>query len=285
MAFLAMIIALLLLQAWGSGGPLQRDEWFRGWQARVRNWQLAPPWRLAAAVLVPVVLAALVLDALSHSLFGLLWIGAAVLVLLYSFGRGDFRALMDRYRGYCRSGDLEGAWMAAEVEWGLVDAGDDAPESLQSAHRIIQRGIFYAGYQRWFAVLFYFLLLGPAGALGYRLLQLCRHSLEPVLSTRVLHVLDWVPARLLAAVFAVTGDFVGSRDALLDSLGDLSMDAGTVLQRVGTAALGSGAAVDGTGEQFGSAAAHQNRECEDLLRRSAGFWLIAISVLEFLQLF
>jgi AmpE protein len=284
MAFLAMIIALWLLQAWGSGGAVQRDEWFRSWQSTAGNWVQQPPWRLTFTVLVPVILAAVVLDALSDSLFGLLWIGAAAVLLLYSFGRGDFRALMDRYRSYCRSGDFEGAWMAAESEWGLV-AAQDSSTSAPDAHRSIQRGLYYAGFQRLFAVLFFYLLAGPAGALAYRLLQLCRHSTEPGLTARVLHVLDWVPARLLAAVFAVTGDFVRSRDALMGALGDFGMDAGTVLQRVGNAALGSAGQVDVAPDQFAAAAASQSRETEELLKRSAGLWVAGIAIIELVRIF
>ncbi len=284
MGFVAMIIALWLLQAWGTGGAVQRDEWFRSWQATVSNWALAPHWRLALTVLVPVLLVIVVLDALRGSLFGLLWIAAAVGLLLYSFGRGDFHALMDRYRSYCRSGDLEGAWLAAESEWGVVTTGDK-PESAVDAHRMIQRGLYYMGFQRWFVVVFYFALFGPAGALAYRLLQLSRDGAESALVARVLHVLDWVPARLLAAVFAVTGDFVRCRDALVAALSDFSLAAARVLQRVGDAALGSGIQLDVADDQFGGVAANQNKEVEDLFKRSAGLWIVGAAIIELLQVF
>ena len=38
MELLAMVLALWLLQAWGTGGALQRDEWYQSWQATVANW-------------------------------------------------------------------------------------------------------------------------------------------------------------------------------------------------------------------------------------------------------
>ncbi len=283
MDLLAMVAALWLLQVWGTGGAVQRDEWYRSWQSTVGRWSLGPPWRLALAIAVPMLVVVVVLDALRGSLFGLLWIAAATAVLLYAFGRGDYRALMDRYRSYCRSADFEGAWLAAESEWGLVDA-PDAPASAQEAHRALQRGLYYTGFQRWFAVLFYFALFGPAAALGYRLLHLSKRGEQPALATRVLHYLDWIPARLLAAVFAVTGDFVRCKDALVSALGDFGLGAGAVLQRVGDAALGGAMPPDADDEQFGAAAATQNMEMESLLKRSAVVWIVGAVVIELFQL-
>ena len=169
----------------------------------------------------------------------------------------------------------------AGSEWNLVTRGE-SPETAAGAHDSIQRGLYYDGYQRWFGVLFFYLLLGPAGALAYRLLHLCRDSLEPALCARVLHVLDWVPVRLVAAFFVITGDFVASRDALAACLADRETDAGTVLSRVGNAAVGVSAVPVGDNLEFGRAAAAQNRAGEELLSRSAGAWVIAISLVELL---
>ena len=90
MTFLAIIIALVLVQVWGSGSSMHHDNWFHDWQSRVANWGVARQLKLALVVLVPVVLAQLVLNALAPLLFGLLWIALAVELLLYSLGRRDF---------------------------------------------------------------------------------------------------------------------------------------------------------------------------------------------------
>jgi AmpE protein len=108
MTFLAIILAVLLLQAWGTAERVHADDWFRRWQARVSDWGLAGTPGLALLVLLPAVLVALLLDLLEPVLFGLLWLPLAALLLLYSFGRGDFQASMGRYRGHAYSGDFEG---------------------------------------------------------------------------------------------------------------------------------------------------------------------------------
>ena len=278
MTFLAIIIALVLVQVWGSGSRMHHDNWFHDWQSRVANWGVARQLKLALVVLVPVVLAQLVLNALAPLLFGLLWIALAVVLLLYSLGRRDFHELMERYRHQCRSADFEGAYLTTLSELGWATPEDD-PGSPREVHAMVQRGFLYEGYQRWFAVLFYFVLLGPAGALAYRLLQLCRHNFESDLTEQYIAVADWVPSRLLAAAFALSGDFVGSRDRLLDCLVDFSAEAGQLLYDVGMAALGSEPAQPSDELAFGQGAAVQNKDIGGLLSRSAVCWVAVISLM------
>ncbi len=268
MTFLALIIALVVLQAWGSGSRVQVDGWFDSWSALVGGWNLPGALALALAVLAPAAVAGVVTDALAPVLFGLLWMAAAVLVLLYSLGRGDYQAQLDDCGRQCREGDFEGAFLA-------TGAGDGAASTPQEVQRMAQRFLVYEGFQRWFAVVFYFMLLGPAGALAYRLLHLCRERLEPELAARCLFVADWVPARLLAAAFVLTGDFVGSRDELLDALQNPAREAGELLQQVGDAALSSPTVPE---ENFGEWAAQRCDELGSLLKRSAGAWLVVISL-------
>ncbi len=275
MTFLAMIIALVLHQAWGGANPVHGDDWYRGWYGQVRRWGVSPALKLALAVLAPAILAWVVLDALEPVLFGLLWIAVAVWLLVYSLGRGDFRMQMEDYRRQCLGGDFEGAFLAVDMRSGGVTAGED-PASPEAVHDMAQRALLYEGLQRWFAVLFWFLLLGPAGALAYRLLQLCRDELEPDLAARCLFYLDWIPARLLAATFVVTGDFVGSRDAFLDALQSTARNAGELLYEVACAAIPF---LPGREDEFGGWAAAQNLELAGLLKRSAGAWLVVISLL------
>jgi AmpE protein len=283
MSFLAIIIALLLVQAWGSGGRVHHDAWFLSWQSRVGAWNLVPGVELALVVLLPVLLVALVLDALEPALFGLVWIGLAVLLLMYSFGRGDFHALMQRYRSQCHSGDFEAAYLSARTEFGWESAGDD-PVSPREVHTLIQREMLYEGFQRWFAVLFYFVLLGPAGALAYRLLHLNAENSELAVVHRWLFLADWIPARLLAATFTVTGDFVGSRDTLLGVLQQASLGARELLYTVAVDALGiEGASAAADQADFGEQASAQNREYGSLLSRSAVCWVAAISLLVLLS--
>ncbi len=274
MTFLALVCALVLMLAWDGTAGLQQDQWYQSWMQRVRDWGLPPVPGLALAILGPVLLAYWVLGLLDSFLFGALWFIASVVVLLYAFGRGDFAAQMDQYRRQSRSGNFEGAYLSEVTAMPSLAESED-PVSPQDVHAMTQRALLYEGFQRWFAVVFFFLLLGPVGSLAYRLLQLSRESFEPELSARCLFLVDWVPARLLAATFVVTGHFVNSRDEFLQVLQSGHERAESLLYRVGAAAVASPPV---PAEGFGLWAAEQNEEFGGLLRRSAGAWLVLISL-------
>lgn len=279
MTFMAMVIALILLQVWGAGNPLQRDSWFTGLQSSVRGLGISTTAVFVLYLTVPILLVQLVLGALEPMLFGLLWLAGAVTVLLYSFGRVEYEALADRYRSYCLAGDFEAAYLYARSELG-VEQDDESLTTPEAVHRVIQRELLYVGYQRWFAVLFYFVILGPVGAMAYRLLQLSRATPEGVLAMRMLYYADWIPVRLLAAGFALTGDFLGSRDELVASVSGTGQPAGAVLFEVGRAAIGTSDLDSTTAEaSFATVAAKEVTDLQALLSRSAGAWLVAISLL------
>ena len=50
MTFLAIIVAILLLQAWGTAERVHFDAWFANWQIRVASWGL--PGGISLALLV-----------------------------------------------------------------------------------------------------------------------------------------------------------------------------------------------------------------------------------------
>jgi AmpE protein len=107
-----------------------------------------------------------------------------------------------------------------------------------------------------------------------------RGSFETELAQRVLFVLDWLPARLLAATFALTGDFMGSRTKLFAAIQDAGTEAETVLYSVGVAALGTlDTGAQSEEDEFGPLAAAQNRAFDALLSRSAICWIVVLSLL------
>lgn len=278
MTFLALIMALAVRHLWGGEGWIQRDLWWREWRQRAQGLGLRPSLQLLLSVALPLLLALLVLDLLRPLLFGLLWIVAAALLLLYAFGRGDFHARIARYRDYCERGNREGAWLYLREELHAgepqeVDPGLE-PEAL---HQQLLSSLYYDGFQRWFAVLFWFVLLGPVAALAYRLLQLCRGVDDDGPVVKLLFLLDWIPARLLLATFAVAGDFVRSRDELVAALLDPWADSPGLLLAVGSAAVGADA--DGADSQR---AAADVTALAGLLTRSAVAWVVVIALLEIL---
>mgnify|MGYP003679445562 CR=1 FL=1 len=275
MNFLAFIVALVLRQLWGAEAWLHRDGWWLDWRDRANGFGLLPWLQLVLTVGLPLLLVLLLLDLLRPLLFGLPWIAAAALVLLYAFGRGDFHARIARYRDYCERGNREGAWLYLREE---LHAGDpqevDPGLEPEQLHQQLQASLYYDGFQRWFAVVFWFVLLGPAAALGYRLLQLYREAEgDDGPAVVLLFLLDWLPVRLLLATFAIAGDFVRSRDELVAALLDTWADGSTLLLAVGSAAAGSASGDSASRQAAGDVAA-----LAGLLFRSGVVWVVVIAV-------
>ncbi len=273
MTFLALVLSLVLSRAWvNHGRVLHRDGWYHSWRAQLRSLGFPPALLLGLEVGIPSIAIQLLLNALQPLLFGLAWIGVSSLLLLYALGRGNAGAEAERYRSQCRRGDFQ----AALLEVVPADGEAEAPDSPQQVHAAVQAAFLYRALQRWFAVLFYFLLLGPAGALAYRLLQLSAEETSTARS--LLFYIDWAPARLTAAAFVLTGNFIDSADELYDGFRTAGMPATPLLYSVAMAATGQDRVAVPI-DDFGEFAARQNEILQSLLRRSNVCWVVVISLL------
>ncbi len=208
MTFLSVFLVLVLVQWWGSGAPLQKDRWFDrylGW-LESRPTQAWPKLQLLLAVVLPALLLWLVSWAVARELSPGWGIFIAVPVLLYSLGRGEFSA---EIRAYVDASEREDSVSAAQHLAVLQgDSAEDAdPEDWISMHRQALKTIAYRGCERMFAVIFWFLVLGPAGALMYRLSVLYRDRSSSTPVHRWLWLLEWPVVRVMGITWAMAGNF------------------------------------------------------------------------------
>ena len=286
MKFLALVIALGLLQYWGSATPVHRDNWYRELVSRFTGSGLVLELQLALSVLVPALLLLWLLDFMAGWALGLVPLAISVLVLLYSFGRGDFEALLDQYRDYCRKSDFEAAFLFAQQQMSR-GCSSECPSGPEKLHRWAKERICYLGFERWFGVMFYFLLLGAPGALAYRLLSLYREGDLEAEQQRLLdsaqYWVDWLPSRLLVFTFALTGDWVGSREQLAASLTDTNAPTGELLADAAHASLGLKTTVfasdSGDTEAFSEVSDWEIGQLQGLLSRSAVAWVVVLALL------
>jgi AmpE protein len=284
--FLALVIALCLLQYWGSATPVHRDQWFRDLASRFSGSGLMAELQLAFAVLIPALLLWWLLDFVEGWALGLVPLAVSVVVLLYSFGRGDFEALLDQYREYCRNSDFEAAFLFAQQQLAPGSSGE-CPSSPEKLHRWVKERFCYLGFERWFSVMFYFVLFGAPGALAYRLLLLYRRDEQDPEQQRMLDSVqywaDWIPSRLLVFTFALTGDWVGSREQLSASLTDTRAPTADLLADSAHAALGLKATVfasdSGDTEAFAEVSDWEVGQLQSLLSRSAVAWVLVLALL------
>ena len=165
-------------------------------------------------IVLPVALASV---SLSGALFQIPYFVLAVVVLLFSLGPRDLQTEADDYCSAVIQDDPDQARHVARELW-EGDPDDDPEKHL----RCIQRAIYIQANNRIFAVVFWFVLLGPTGAWLFRVFDLLRRRLafqymrgegelqgsSMVWAVRSVHgLLAWIPARLLMLGYALAGSF------------------------------------------------------------------------------
>ena len=313
MTFLVILLALLINHYWHRETELFSDSWFvslqRVLRARVQALNPDQPtpgplYPLLLLCLPPVLLIVLLL-AVESVLLGSVTLLIHVGVLLVLFDRVSLRAFTEAYLHRWRSGDFEAAFLLLQERWGqlVLDSSGDR----DAVHEQFCRYIVSSSFERLFAVVFWYLVLGPAAALLYHMTVLYRlrvvldhESDAGRLVLRLGYLLEWVPARLLALTFSLAGDFVASfaklRELFLDSdrsavslvLACALAAAGTAQRTMFVKESAQGDSVDTVlieSEESGGtalAAVRSAQQAEDLLallQRSQVIWVTLLAVL------
>lgn len=219
MPFLSIVFTYLLARYTALGKWLHHD----GWLVSLVN-QLATVWpkRGFTFFVVPVAGSLLLLLALRQLPF---WPGflLGVLLLLFSVGRGDWHSGLTDLVARLQAGNAEAVWLRLEQEGVLSEGNGEPGQGFWLAWRRFA-GCWYLN--RLFAVFFWFFLLGPAGAVFYRLISL--YNRHPQVAAGNLPsyrqwqwVLEWLPVRYMALCCCLAGNFTPGfnvwRQLLLDT--------------------------------------------------------------------
>ncbi|MDX9672761.1 MULTISPECIES: regulatory signaling modulator protein AmpE [unclassified Pseudomonas] len=237
MSFLVLLLAVWIEKFSALRHRVQRDGgWIRELNKLETSARLGQrPWLvLTILVLLPVALLGLLLLVLEPVAYGLLALPVHVLVVIYALGRGDLLGGLGPFRDAWRREDLQAAAHVAKRD---LDICADSGEQLLDR---VQGHLLWEAYQSFFAVIFWYFVLGPVVALAYRLLALAQeHGQNPALVERagqLRHALDWVPVRLLAASLALVGNFVAVSRVMLHELLNWNISAAQLINKVGLAA-------------------------------------------------
>ncbi|MEX0740116.1 MAG: regulatory signaling modulator protein AmpE [Pseudohongiella sp.] len=291
MIFLTVITCLLINHYWRRERGLPVDGWFDAWQdwlishahrlpAFMRNWSGTLP---VMALLLPMMPPALLLWLAEGHLLGLLSLGLHVMILLYCFTRFNLLELIENYLICWREGNYEAAYQ---------HTAEQAPDIFRSRvddyavmHQQFLDYVLTISLRRLFAVLFWYIVLGPLAALLYFLLQQMLRS-DVVIEDRAdvctwqrfLSIAEWVPSRLLALAFALAGDFVAAFSRLREHLLD-NLEPGRNIT------LLTSCAVSATGKpdpalrdaEYRAQAVWRLEALRDLILRSQIVWVIAVA--------
>lgn len=212
------LISVLLALALDRWMFSHRESAIQGWFGRASTAITAQlPAKLDSLVgavilmLPPAILMALLQGLIGGWIFGLVGLVLGILVLLFAFGPLDPVSLVDDYIDARRLDDRE------RTDWFYERfTGELPPDSPADEGRRMVEAVFYQGHDHLFATIFWFCVLGPAGAVLYRMTAETALRPAPAIVARpgllraaqqLLGLLGWIPARLIAFGHAMTGSF------------------------------------------------------------------------------
>lgn len=207
MLLLATLIALFAERLAPQLAERRSLVWFDRYAKALSGRLNVPGWLALTALVAPWALLAAAVQSLLHGvLWGLLELAFSVLVLFLALRPGSVDPAVDGYVAAREKGDDAQARHYAEQ---LL--GGSTPESVEDEVRAVADTLLFEANERWVAPLLWFILLGPLGAVVYRLTaHVEQRSSEGGLreAARLLRAaLDWLPARLLAGMYILSGSF------------------------------------------------------------------------------
>lgn len=283
MAFLSVLVGVLADRYMPELEKHRNETWFRtGFRLLVthvpRTADLKGLSMAVLAVMTPALLTWLLLWLIAgySSLLAFL---LGFIILLFMFGPRSLFGDFHRYAEAVRHEQHEDARRIADE---ILEAA--APDDeIQRNRRVITRLLVLAG-RRLFGVVFWFAILGPAGAVMFRGADILRHRAEELLrdggeavsaAQRLYGILEWAPSRLLAGSYALAGSFEEAmaerRAYYAECTGQFFEINEDILACTGRGALSLGADDFDTKEELDAAG--------NLLFRALVIWLTALALL------
>lgn len=253
---------------------------------RIANWPaLIPVITLAIVLVAPVFL---IRFGVGDIWFGFPYLLLAIIVLFFSLGPKDIGEDVDEYCRAIENDDAESIRVTAKA-LSETDVPDNDVERIQ----MVEESVCIQANNRLFAVIFWFVLLGPVGAWTYRVTDLIRRravfnmlrddssDTRLVSASETLHGwLAWIPARLTAIGYAMAGSFDSALNAWR-SPGEVPPatpheQSERLLARVGTGAL---ALQDIEGESTADRGVRGAVAANGLVMRLLIIWAVVIAAM------
>jgi len=229
MKFIAILLTLAVERFYTGVKELRRKDVFTKYCQIARKWFgesefYDGPVGVFLMLLPPLVIVGWIQSILSGGFWGLIGLLFAIVSLVACIGPKDLSGKIKAYvDASFRNKQEEVDELAADI---LQDA---VPVDEGARNRKVIQAVFSQVNDWMPAVLFWFVLLGPVGAVMYRLAsvikQRCEQSRESTdfaQAVEVLYgVLVWAPARITAFAFGIMGSFIHAlrswRNAMVSS--------------------------------------------------------------------
>jgi len=249
------LFTLLLVLAWERlfklGEHWQLDHRFE----RVFRWgKQTSLVKTLAIIIVWMAIVWVLLRAVDGIMFGVPHLVLWVVIGLLCIGAGIARKHYRAYLKSARQNDVDACSQMAE-ELALIH-GLPVDCTQEDRLRELQNALLWINFRYYIAPIFWLMVAGPYGPIalgGYAALRgyqtwLARHS-TPLKRAKsgvdsILHILDWVPVRLVGVAYALIGHGERALPAWFASLGDIHSSQYQVLTRLAQFSLARDTHID-----------------------------------------
>jgi AmpE protein len=274
MSLISIILGLIFDRLFRHLHDLRDLSWFEYYARCIaRTFRFAyGPLQMTLILLLPVLLVATCQYLLYGIIFNLPYLAFGMLVFAYCLGPACLSSDLEIYIDARRMGDEDEAMHYAGA---LTERAASTSPDQQSSD--VTRAILHAACERIFAVIFWFVLIGPVGALLYRLVT--NTSKQDEINDSLLYtatliqaLMTWAPARMLALGYALTGHFEGALQAYRNRPyePDIGLENDDVLINTGIGALRDFESTD----ELSSILAARN-----LVMRAIMVWIAVLAIL------
>lgn len=277
MTFLIVFICCAAELTYMSSQAFRATQWIVSWHRWLTDKIQWRGWRGGGALVAALVLPCFVLAALFNIVVAestLMSLVGGSAVLLFCFGSGDIAGDIESYTSHYLDANDQLSLPDKEnflQDVGSIDGDPDGPT---------MRAVAIEANDSLFAPALWFCILGPVGALLFRMSSTLQRSLddataEAVLARRLYDVLLWLPARLLGFGLGLAGTLGPVMGVLRDRAYDLS-ESNTLLGDAALAALGHQAVDDYDGDDSHVASI---RSMFRLVKHGFIVWLVVLGLL------
>lgn len=240
MALFSLLLALIIERT----SSLSKRWQFQHWHLELIEYtcKFLEPTSLSFAITVsvlPALMTYLILSLVQGMLFGLFSLVLWTVLALMCIGCVHYRELYKRYLLSVCKGDTQGSYhLAAE----LADVEDIDIDDATMLGTRVGRQLAWINYRFYCAVVFMMVIGGPVAIVFYaslRSLELLsfKGKIPPMLwIRRVLFVLDWIPARIIALAYVLVGNFSNAINLWVSIALNIKAPAYDVVSKVAMAA-------------------------------------------------
>lgn len=284
MKLIVILICVAALRYWKVGRTTKRYSWFAQYARKLQkvtgSWGAS--WIQFFVILLPILLLSLLLQfGLAHGVFYILGFLFSIIVLWYCLWPVSLQAYLE---SKLKNASAVNEPVMSEDSAAVEDSADgenvmvDDEKATVDPKAIIESLFCFANTQT-FSVIFWFIILGPFGAILYRLvaeitflaskpdselggLASVGHLLEDIL--------EWLPARLVGLSYVIAGNFVrGFQNWLRNAKAGLSSNQSLLIESgMGAMDFSDDKALD----------VEDARQVVQLIDRSFIVWLVMLAI-------